>query len=253
MYRERVSRLPDTVVWSRVVSPGATTTRILPDGCLDVIWSDGTLVVAGPDTTAQLATNRPGARLVGLRFAHGVGPRVLGLPASELVDTRIPLADLWPATAVCALTDRLAAITEPGLPPAAGRLTETRALPAAGVRFDAGALLEAVAAERLRAAGRPDPVAGMVAARLAAGATVAATAEAVGLSERQLHRRCRADFGYGPKTLARVLRMERAVALARAGSPFAAVAADAGYADQAHLAREMRALAGVPLGVILTG
>jgi AraC-like DNA-binding protein len=226
MYRERTSRLPDTVVWSRLVSSAATTTRVLPDGCLDVIWFDGELVVAGPDTAAQLSTSRPGARLVGLRFARGTGPRVLGLPAYELVDTRVRLADLWPEATVRGLVDELSTAADPG------------------------AVLEAVAGRRLRDAEPPDPVAGDVAARLAAGATVAATADAVGLSERQLHRRCRVDFGYGPKTLARVLRMQRAVALARHGTPFAAVAADAGYADQAHLAREVKALAGVPLRVL---
>jgi AraC-like DNA-binding protein len=52
--------------------------------------------------------------------------------------------------------------------------------------------------------------------------------------------------------LARVLRLQRAVALARTGSPFAAVSADSGYADQAHLSREVKALAGVPLGALIT-
>jgi len=45
--------------------------------------------------------------------------------------------------------------------------------------------------------------------------------------------------------------MQRAVALARTGESFAAVSAEAGYADQAHLAREVRALAGVPLTALL--
>ena len=72
----------------------------------------------------------------------------------------------------------------------------------------------------------------------------------MGLNERRLHRRCLAAFGYGPKTLARILRMNRAVDLARAGTPFATVAVAAGYADQAHLARDVRALAGVPLGLL---
>ena len=80
-----------------------------------------------------------------------------------------------------------------------------------------------------------------------AGAVAAET----GLGERQLRRRCEAAFGYGPKTLARVLRLQRALALARAGTPFAAVAADAGYADQPHLSREVRALTGLPLGELL--
>jgi AraC-like DNA-binding protein len=79
------------------------------------------------------------------------------------------------------------------------------------------------------------------------GHTVRSAAGRSGLSERQLHRRCLPLFGYGPKTLARVLRFDRALALARAGRPFADVASSAGYADQAHLSREVRALAGVPL------
>ena len=65
-------------------------------------------------------------------------------------------------------------------------------------------------------------------------------------------RRSNAAFGYGPKTLARVFRMQRAVGLARSGSPFATVSAEVGYADQAHLAREVRALAGVPLGELVS-
>ena len=66
-----------------------------------------------------------------------------------------------------------------------------------------------------------------------------------------MHRRSLAAFGYGPKTLARILRFQRALALARAGTPLAEVAVRSGYADQAHLAREVRALAGVPLGRLM--
>ena len=80
---------------------------------------------------------------------------------------------------------------------------------------------------------------------------VAKIAARCGLSDRQLLRRSKTAFGYGPKTLTRILRMQRAVGLARAGSPFATVSATAGYADQAHLAREVRAMAGVPLSVLI--
>ncbi|MEU4426659.1 helix-turn-helix domain-containing protein, partial [Actinoplanes sp. NPDC024001] len=76
-------------------------------------------------------------------------------------------------------------------------------------------------------------------------------AAVAGLGERQLRRRSVAAYGYGPKTLHRIFRMRRAVALARAGRAFAAVAADAGYADQAHLSRDVRALAGVPLSELV--
>jgi AraC-like DNA-binding protein len=77
--------------------------------------------------------------------------------------------------------------------------------------------------------------------------SVGVFADRAGLSARHLQRRANTAFGYGAKTLHRVFRLQRAVGLAREGKPFARVAADAGYADQAHLSREVRALAGVPL------
>jgi transcriptional regulator GlxA family with amidase domain len=51
--------------------------------------------------------------------------------------------------------------------------------------------------------------------------------------------------------LHRVLRFDRAVKLAWTGVPFADVAHRTGYADQAHLSREVRELAGVPLGQLI--
>jgi transcriptional regulator GlxA family with amidase domain len=116
---------------------------------------------------------------------------------------------------------------------------------------DPAAALEAVAVRRAADAEPPDPRLGAVVAALAAGRAVAPTAEEVGWSARQLHRRALEAFGYGPKTLARVLRLQRALSLARDGLPAAEVAAVTGYADQAHLAREVRELAGAPLGSLL--
>ena len=67
------------------------------------------------------------------------------------------------------------------------------------------------------------------------------------MPECSLRRLCHAQFGYGPKTLERVLRFQRLLALARSDrqAGLAALAADAGYADQAHLSREVRALCGI--------
>jgi AraC-like DNA-binding protein len=86
-------------------------------------------------------------------------------------------------------------------------------------------------------------------------------ADRLGVSERQLHRRSLTLFGYGPKTAQRILRFQRALRLARLdraggrgrapGFGLAAVAAEAGYADQAHLARDVRALAGVTLSDLI--
>ena len=66
-----------------------------------------------------------------------------------------------------------------------------------------------------------------------------------------MRRRSLAAFGYGPKTLQRVLRFQRALGLARSGMALADVAQAAGYADQPHLANEVRVLAGMPVRALL--
>jgi AraC-like DNA-binding protein len=114
----------------------------------------------------------------------------------------------------------------------------------------AGAVALATAlAEPLAAA--DDPALRSLVGALRRGTTVGAIAAGSYLSERQLHRRCRDAFGYGPKTLARILRMNRALDAARAGRSLVEVAAAVGYADQAHLSRDVRALTGVPPSTLL--
>ena len=226
MYTERRSRLSGAVVWSQTAGSGGG--RVLPDGCMDLIWMDGRLVVAGPNTYAFVSSGDVELGTVGLRFAPGAGPAVFGLPANELLDQLVPLDALWSEAAVRRISHQIDEAP------------------------DRGAALELVADERLRDSA-PDPVCLAVAADLRSGRTVAAAAHEIGLSDRQLHRRSLAAFGYGPKMLARVLRLQQALDLARRGMPPATVAAVAGYSDQPHLAREVRALAGVPLGTLLNG
>lgn len=237
MYRERAARVvPGAVLWSWRTEGDAGTGRVLPDGCLDLVWTGGNLLVAGPDTVAQLVRRLPGESSVGLRFAPGTAVGVLGVAAWELRDRRVPLDQVWRS--------------------GEGRVAWERV---AGAR-DRGAELEALVAERAAAA-RTDPLAELlrdpvrcgVLDGLRRGAGVAGLASDIGLSERQVRRRCLELFGYGPKLLDRVLRLERALTAARGGVAYARVAADAGYADQAHLAREVRALAGVPLSELLAG
>ncbi|MGW4942445.1 helix-turn-helix domain-containing protein [Actinoplanes sp. NPDC004185] len=216
MYVEWAAKLPHVIAWRSAVPPGRPPTRILPDGCMDLIWHDGAVFIAGPDTTAQLGTAAPGSRFFALRFAVGTGPGVLGVPADELTDQQVPLGAVCPAT-------------------------EQRRLSEAA---DPIAALEDFARRRWQ---EPDPAMVAVAAGARAGRPVGAIADRCGLSPRHLQRRCRSTFGYGPKTLARILRLQTAVALARAGRPFADVSVSAGYADQAHLSRDVKALAGVSL------
>ncbi|MEV6691892.1 helix-turn-helix transcriptional regulator [Micromonospora sp. NPDC051196] len=257
MYRERPAGLAGAVLWTSTASAQPRTVRVLPDGCLDLLWSSRVgLLVAGPDRIAHLSENAPAEQWVGLRLPPGVGPAVFGVPAFELRDRRVPLADVLGARAASTLADQVAGVAVPR-PAGVGGAVDGDDAASSGAADAAlsgvGAVLAAVAACRLRAADGPDPLGRRVAIALAAGASVTETAAQAGLGPRSLLRHSRHLFGYGPKTLARILRMRRALALARTGVPLAEVAVRAGYADQAHLTRDVRALAGVPPAVLLTG
>jgi AraC-like DNA-binding protein len=83
-------------------------------------------------------------------------------------------------------------------------------------------------------------------ARTAGGARIAALAKEIGWSRKHLVKRFRSELGLAPKPVARIFRFHRACRLAHTGGAhgWAGIAAESGYADQAHLAREFSALAG---------
>ena len=169
-----------------------------------------------------------------MRFRVGAAGAALGLPAGELIDSSPALEDVWGA---------------------AGREIAERV----GEAGTPAAQLHALAAAvRERLAAPPDEI-----VRAAATGTAR---EDLGIGDRQLRRRFGDAVGYGPKTLERILRFQRFLALARADEIVAArneaaaargadarhdlagLALDAGYADQAHLTRECSRLAGLPPG-----
>ncbi|HVF14380.1 MAG TPA: DUF6597 domain-containing transcriptional factor [Acidimicrobiales bacterium] len=235
--------------WVGWMGPAGETyvQRVLPDGCLDLVWDGERLVVAGPDTGPVDVAPRPDGFLVGIRFRPGLAPTVLGLPASELRDLRVDAADALGADRAGRLSDRLASTIGPVAPtPNPSRL-----------RAMAGVLEESMSGWISRSAD-PDPVIEAAVAALrrpppGTGRSVAALADDLNLSERQLHRRCCAAVGYGPKTLDRVLRFRRFLALADARHDvgLARLAVEAGYTDQPHLNRECRRLAGTTPALLL--
>jgi AraC-like DNA-binding protein len=83
--------------------------------------------------------------------------------------------------------------------------------------------------------------------------SVDALARASGVSARQLERRFQDAVGLPPKPFARIVRFQRALRGLRAGVRAADVAAACGFADQAHLAREFRRVAGVPASGVTLG
>lgn len=220
-YAERLVA-PGVVVWWSTGSVGAQ--RILPDGCLDLILDDDRLVVAGPDTSARVHTSTSARPATGVRLHGGRGPALIGVPADVLLDTSVPLEQVWGDRRGRALAAHV--MRDP-----------VRGLGAWAVGADV--------ASGPRPGG-PGPAFGpTLLALLERGVSVAAAADALGYSPRQLHRRSLPLFGYGPQHLRRVLRLQRAVAAADRGLAWADVAAQTGYADQGHLARDVRALTGV--------
>jgi len=218
-------------VWSNAAGAGGHVERVLPDGCADIVWIDGEgIVVAGP-ATHQVIVNIPaGAAALGVRFGPGAAGAALGVAAHELRDRTVVLEDVWgrPATE---LAERLA-----GAQPA-------RRL----------ALLAAAVARRLDGARAPDPLVTRASTLLARGMPVTSTSREVALTDRHLRRRFHDAVGYGPKTLQRVLRLRRFLALAEsgAGPDLARVAVESGYSDQPHLTRECGELAGLPPAALL--
>jgi AraC-like DNA-binding protein len=85
-------------------------------------------------------------------------------------------------------------------------------------------------------------------ARSRGGTRIAALAKDIGWSRKHLVNRFRSELGLAPKPIARLMRFHEACRLAQtqASGGWAAIAAESGYADQAHLAREFSDLAGEP-------
>ena len=200
---------------------------LVPDACCDLLWlSSGRLLFCGPETTAWSFELPPGTTAVGIRFRPGVPAALFGLDLSRYREVRVEAAEILGEETAAGWSGRIAA---------AGDLDSRR-------NALCGLVSDRYAAER------PDPFAEAILARLAAAPhdDVTELAAALSTHPRTLHRRCLRLFGYAPSTLARLLRLQRFLALASTEErpTLAGLAADSGYVDQAHLGRECRRISG---------
>lgn len=213
--------------WTRVVE-SARVELVIPDACADVILVGGAAHVAGPADHASRVALSAGSVVHGLRLRPGAAGDLLRTEMSELRNVHVGLA----------------AVTR-------GLDVDER---------DPRASLERWAAARLARA-RGDGAAVHAVRVLVTSASVDQAARALGWGARRLHRHVTASCGYGPKTLQRILRLQRALRLAfdaardaAHGAPrgagrargLAELAAAAGYADQAHMTRDFTELTGLP-------
>jgi AraC-like DNA-binding protein len=222
-YRERRPVVPHPLVecrWEQRVDSAGYVQRVLPDACADVIVSAaGEATVVGPATSVHLPRLSGGERLRGLRFRTAAIGTVLGLPANELRDVQVPLRDLFPAREAARIADQvwrgeLPSFLDPGV---RDRRVEHALV---GLRRQT---------------------------------RVADIADDLGMSARHLRRLILAETGLEPRMLSRVARFQRFLDLSdRAAEPsLAGLAARAGYADQPHLTREVRALSGLTPSALL--
>jgi AraC-like DNA-binding protein len=227
-------------IWELEADGPALAEPIFPDGRIEIVVHLGdrprrsgeaerqprAMVVGQMLTAIRL---EPGARMhaVGVRFTRGGARAWLGLPLHELTNR------IEDAGAVCgAAASPLQSAIEQGEGPD-GRFAAAESAIRIGLRLTRGP-----ACGIRRAIYLIERNAGML--------TIDALARACAMSPRQLERRFLDEVGVTPKTMARVVRFQRAVRRLRRGLPPADVAAACGFADQPHLAREFRRFAGLP-------
>jgi AraC-like DNA-binding protein len=214
--------------------------RVLPDGCADVIFDFGDRgvrvgvadhgersYVVGTMTEALLVRHAGRADLLAVRFLPGGARAFLGLPLAELTDTTVALGDLGGAWR--ALVSRMHAAATPA---------------------ERQAILTAALTDRFQPDPGSDRLIGAAWSRIveSAGALpVRALADGLGVGERRLQRLFRGHVGLSPKEAARFARfravldrMER-----RPADPLGRVGLEAGYYDQPHFIREFSRFAGV--------
>lgn len=228
--------------WSRTGddSLGAAGHRVLPDGCLDIVFELGrggsaargakqevVAAAVGTMTRALLVPPTAGSSFVGVRFRPGRAVPFLGVPAAELTDLSVGLGELWRDHE--RLTDDLS--------------------DAPSVRDQLDALDRCLLSRRPAAFAPPQHVDAAVSLILRARGAVSIDrlGRELGVSRQHLTRRFTEWVGVGPKLFARVARFQYVFrrATSSADPDWSALALDAGYFDQAHFVGEFRAMTGL--------
>jgi len=224
-------------LWTQCIGgpTGEYAYRVLPDACIDMVFiNHDAPIIVGPWTEPLTARFPSGTTVVGARFHPGRAMGFLGLPASALLNQSVPLRDVWNDSAH-ARFDRVA--DEPTVP---------RQL----------AVLESAFEARLVDAGPQDAEISAAIHWIAGhpNGRVEQLSRCLGISHRHLQRRFSAAVGYGPKVFQSVLRFQRLLHLASsAHEPRSLVnlSAEAGYADQAHMTREVGRYSGSTPALLL--
>jgi AraC-like DNA-binding protein len=210
--------------------PAQAGHRVVPDGCADIVFRvrdcRPEILAVGAMTRFQDVAD---GTAMGVRFRPGMWARVLGVAAEELTDQTIPVEDLWGARA---------------------RSLRERACDARSDEERARILVETA----MHAVEARTPVQRAIAALEKRRGLVSLDwlAREAGLSARQFRRVSLRETGLSPKLLARILRFRHAGSRVAAESgDHAGLAAECGFADQAHMIAEFKRFAGRTPSVIV--
>ncbi|MCU0635010.1 MAG: helix-turn-helix domain-containing protein [Gemmatimonadaceae bacterium] len=213
---------------SAPVPPSLSADVVLVVDGGEVRW----VLLRGPHDVVEQQRVSPGMEIWGLRLWADALPPLFGEADAAWRNRVAPLAQVVGAAHSAALVECL--VSAKGASP----------VEAAVARASADWV------QTIDRRGRPaiDPVvrAALLVLEAVAGArAVARVAADVGVARRTLERRVLMVTGTTLKALARGMRLRATVrALHQSARPLAAVAADAGFADQSHLAREVSQLLG---------
>ena len=222
------TRLRHLLACSWIAHPSGTH-LLTPDGCTDLLHlSSGQLVYCGPEVRSWTFSLPADTTAAGVRFLPGAAHAVFGLDLHSVFDQRVPFSRIVSDDSARSWEAALRGVES--LPERRDALVDLVAAhyPAATVP---------VAAAQVVATLTTDPF-----------ATTAQLAAATGLHPRTLQRRSLQWFGYGTATLGRIIRFHRFLAIVSTTNgtlSMASAAADAGYFDQPHLARDCRAITGM--------
>jgi AraC-like DNA-binding protein len=242
-----------TAYW-RVFGDGLSvpSSAVLPDGHVELVFNLGDPVglvgpafsglqpdrcVVGPLSKALRLDYRGLVNTLGIRFHPARGAGFLGKTATELAERLLPLSRV---------SRRL------------DRAFAQLLIDHLNVEKDAcRAALDQVLISQLRHALPPDTAVVAAVDRLTASDVMPLVQELANdslISARQLQRRFRTTVGMTPKRFVRVVRFARAWQQASMSpqSTWAGLAAEHGFADQAHLVREFRAFGALPPTHIFT-
>lgn len=182
--------------------------------------------VAGVTDGPVLVGHAGSARCLQVDLTALGARRILGMPMGELANRTVPIEDV------------LGALGH-------GLVQRIGEAPGWRERF---ALVDAALIALLSAAPAVDAGVAWSLGRIHSSGGTAAIGELaadLGWSHRRFIARYRDSVGLPPKLVSRIVRFERVTAQLRSGAGPAVAAAECGYFDQAHLAREVRELAGI--------